>query len=657
VIEFWKSAPYMLSFMEKYKLKSALVDELDDPRGAATLVELLRDAPGLFLDPGEIERYEAVDPANSRLRALIDQVLEGEGWKRLWMSPTWPQYGLEGPFAGEGAGCATKQLVFSAWKLVPRVIATLVSYELERRVFHACEEDPLNNAEARKRRAPRLRFARAQGRPAGMPVLALLHPSPSLALLGDLTGGSIGADGLPTLGGVLQEIEGRVEAALAPLLADAPDEGAEDDAWYWAAPILLDLREQEEATRLWWEADGLAGEWSRMEADQALDAPEVNDNWADHLAEARTVIDGSRSLGKPPQDLVSTLSRIALAGPGVAALRALWRVLPDTQLHDSTMRSAAGRIAWALRSLFNSPEAMAILRARDSDEPYWKQVLTYGCEGGIAAVLEEYAHVLRDLEGLFDLPAARAAQELADKMQEALSIRASRQEYHELRLDPDNRSGAIERQRLRGHFAMRFGTEKEDQDGQGQRADHVRSAFNSPFWPFVLATTSVGQEGLDFHAYCHSIVHWNLPSNPVDLEQREGRIHRYKGHAIRKNVAQDHGDAERREPSGRDGWEGMFDRALASGTTEDRGLLPYWVYETEGGAHIERRVPALPLSKDRIRQEALRRSLAVYRMVFGQPRQDDLLAFLLERVPEAVILARLDELQINLAPPHASRVE
>ncbi len=35
----------------------------------------------------------------------------------------------------------------------------------------------------------------------------------------------------------------------------------------------------------------------------------------------------------------------------------------------------------------------------------------------------------------------------------------------------------------------------------------------------------------------HSIVHWNLPSNPVDLEQREGRIHRYKGHALRKNIA------------------------------------------------------------------------------------------------------------------------
>ena len=61
------------------------------------------------------------------------------------------------------------------------------------------------------------------------------------------------------------------------------------------------------------------------------------------------------------------------------------------------------------------------------------------------------------------------------------------------------------------------------------RKTAVREAFNSPFWPFVLATTSVGQEGLDFHLYCRDIVHWNLPSNPVDLEQREGRINRRDG--------------------------------------------------------------------------------------------------------------------------------
>ena len=31
----------------------------------------------------------------------------------------------------------------------------------------------------------------------------------------------------------------------------------------------------------------------------------------------------------------------------------------------------------------------------------------------------------------------------------------------------------------------------------------IRAAFNSPFWPFVLATTSIGQEGIDFHWWCH----------------------------------------------------------------------------------------------------------------------------------------------------------
>src|SRR5690606_1012387 len=89
---------------------------------------------------------------------------------------------------------------------------------------------------------------------------------------------------------------------------------------------------------------------------------------------------------------------------------------------------------------------------------------------------------------------------------------------------------------VRGHFALRFGDDPSD-DGDRMRSTLVRDAFNSPFWPFVLATTSVGQEGLDFHFYCHAVVHWDLPANPVDLEQREGRIHRYKGHAIRKNVA------------------------------------------------------------------------------------------------------------------------
>ena len=107
------------------------------------------------------------------------------------------------------------------------------------------------------------------------------------------------------------------------------------------------------------------------------------------------------------------------------------------------------------------------------------------------------------------------------------------------RLDPLDRIGA-EKMRFRTSFAIRFGGRQTDDSKAVRREGDVQRAFNSPFWPFVLCSTSVGQEGLDFHRYCHAIVHWNLPSNPVDLEQREGRIHRFKGHAVRKNVAADH---------------------------------------------------------------------------------------------------------------------
>ena len=150
------------------------------------------------------------------------------------------------------------------------------------------------------------------------------------------------------------------------------------------------------------------------------------------------------------------------------------------------------------------------------------------------------------------------------------------------------------------------------------------------------------------HAYCHAVMHWNLPSNPVDLEQREGRVDRYKGHAIRKNVAAKHGVSVFSGTSA-DLWHALFETA-SDQSTDESGLVPYWLFPLASGAHIERHVPALPLSRDADQFRALQRSLAVYRMVFGQPRQDDLMAFLLERFgPET--LQRVEPLlRIDLSP-------
>lgn len=234
-------------------------------------------------------------------------------------------------------------------------------------------------------------------------------------------------------------------------------------------------------------------------------------------------------------------------------------------------------------------------------------------------------------------------------MSAALSLRTGAPRVDEIRHGDE--SVVIEHHRMRNHFAMRFGAQERDDGKAGAREGQVRQAFNSPFWPFVLASTSVGQEGLDFHAYCHSVMHWNLPSNPVDLEQREGRVHRYKGHAVRKNVATKHGSDVLGGVS-TDVWSALFEAALER-SSNGRGLVPYWLFPLPDGAHIERHVPALPLSQDASRLQALKRSLAVYRMVFGQPRQDDLMTFLLEQCRPEILREIAPLLRIDLSPPLA----
>ena len=282
--------------------------------------------------------------------------------------------------------------------------------------------------------------------------------------------------------------------------------------------------------------------------------------------------------------------------------------------------------------------------------PIWRQVVDYCATGNLQAMLDEYIHTLRDLEGLFADDDNAAWGKLAEAVSSALSLRTGAPRVDEIQSSGD--TVRIEHRRLRSHFAMRFGAQERDDGKTGAREGQVRQAFNSPFWPFVLASTSVGQEGLDFHAYCHSVMHWNLPSNPVDLEQREGRIHRYKGHAVRKNVAAEHG-ATVLSGGSKDVWGALFEAALEQASNGD-GLVPYWLFPLPDGARIERHVPALPLSRDANQLRALKRSLAVYRMVFGQPRQDDLMAFLLEHCEREKLLEIEPLLRIDLSPVRKS---
>jgi hypothetical protein len=270
----------------------------------------------------------------------------------------------------------------------------------------------------------------------------------------------------------------------------------------------------------------------------------------------------------------------------------------------------------------------------EAEEAYWRSVLRYCVEGCLQSVIDEYTHVLRDHLGLTSGDEGERVHEIAGEVISSLSLRTANLLVDDLGLSQAGRTLKPKTRRMRCHFALRFGDERDDDGAIQTRSDSVRKAFNSPFWPFVVATTSVGQEGLDFHTYCHAVVHWNLPSNPVDLEQREGRVHRFKGHAVRKNVAQAH-FTEALASGATDAWQAMFeiaDRKRPAGASD---IIPDWVYKIPGGAQIERHVLAHRLSSDVVRLHALLKSLTLYRMAFGQARQDDFVRYLQDRVPES----------------------
>jgi hypothetical protein len=358
----------------------------------------------------------------------------------------------------------------------------------------------------------------------------------------------------------------------------------------------------------------------------------------DHIRFALELRDrGTPEVGRPT-DLRQTCAQIGLHGPANVAWRALARQLtPGHEVTAAGLWRAAATIGNGFRTLFNRPESIALLDRETSEPAYWRAVLRYCANGNLQAVLDEYVHHLvagRSAAVLDD----EALLDVATEIRAAVGLRPSIYQA----FDPEHPNRPI---RLPSRFALRYGSKRQTEEDA--RLPEVRRAFNSPFWPFVLATTSVGQEGIDLHWWCSAVVHWNTPANPVDFEQREGRVHRYGGHAIRRNLAFHHGTQVLASP-GRNPWATAY--RLAEGARPDLGeLAPCWVYP--GAAAIERHVAPYPLSSDQTKLDRIKTDVALYRFTFGQPRQEDLLAFLRRHGAGD---AEAEHLRIDLRPPPAS---
>ena len=560
------------------------------------------------------------------MRALLTGLEDSHLYELLWLPPSLPLHSLGSDF--ERARSSTKRLVFSSWTMVPRAIAVMASYSAERRYVPDADR-------ARRYEAQLLGVAANS-----YSLFSLLAPSAALADAGDPLHYPAG-----DATNLLSAVQERLRPSIAELVRNAPVEGPPQEIWYAVAPLLLD---HESPASLHWLHGPPAVGGDEEAGESTL--------WQTLAERVRSGLSDRTSMGRPPGDLLEVMTALATGSPANATLRALSRSM-STSPADDGLKEQAMRAAHAFRSLFRAPAAEGLLRnvyrpgVPGGERAYWRRVLAYALEGGLAAVLDEFFHVVRESRG-----GGGGAAALVDALCQAVRLAARPLLISEW----ESNSAGVQRRpfAMRQHFARRYVNDRggAPDEQAGQRLDDVRASFNSPFWPFVLGTTSIGQEGLDFHWYCHAVVHWNLPPNPVDLEQREGRVHRYHGHAIRKNIAQKVGaraieqarDAlargERLSP-----WELAYH--LADDEYEgDGGLVPHWVF-TEGEARIQRHSPVLPMSRDVDRVDTLRRSLAVYRMVFGQPRQDDLLEFILREVSDERTDSLATALTVDLSPP------
>jgi hypothetical protein len=592
-VEYWKSAPYFANFLEGYQVGDRLKEHLK--AGAASPAVEAALGRVAQLDTEALSEFRPLDLGNARLRSLAGRTVGDSWWKLLWIPPSMPYLTPQGPYAEPFAAKVTKQLVFSSWSATPTAIASLLSYEADRRAAEGTDRLSANTAEARRRLATALTYRLTDGRPGAMSTLALFWPHPGLAQSTDpLDFARERPDTTGTADEILRWATDRLrsEDRAAPAVTAF-------FAWPGRLPVEL-LGSPHELSLLM--------QGSRTESDEDEASGQVEPANLDlHIEEALAV--DELQLGSVG------LAELALHSPGNVAWRSVGRLIDDSDsVTPEGHWAAAAAIANGLRSLFNRVESGLLLAQLFPGVDFWRAVLKYVSAGNLQAVMDEYLHHLRSSmgdESLDDDALGRLAKEAAA----TLSMRPSRY----VAFDPSAGTTSIS---LGSRFALRYGSPRGKADDL--RMPEVRSAFNSPFWPFVLTSTSVGQEGIDFHWWCHSVVHWNTPASPVDFEQREGRVNRFGGHGVRRNIALQH-RADVMASATRDPWQAAYD--AASCVRPDLGdFCPYWVYP--GPYAVERHLIPFPLSQDGPRADALKRDLTLYRLALGQPRQEDLLALL-----------------------------
>ena len=570
-MEYAKSSPYLLSFMDKYKLKEKLAKAYTEHPWK------IKQKQQYLIKKKNINTYERIPSCNAKLDKLSN-ILFGEkgekhGEQLFWIPASHPYYKIPASNVFAKNQDFSKVLVFSAWEMVPRMIACMISYAIEQKsISHAFPSATYTNT---KENSEKDALDKQEGEKAGT---------------------------------------GRLRRESLELVTCCSD--FLKDAYNPKAYLGNDLKEIKA---------GIKENFKNTSRFTLVEQPTT----AKFLLEAIKLLDSNTEEKiLISEDGLDTLVNMAIGSPGIC----FYRLLGNKDLAQEAAKKICNNI---FNRRYNAA-VIDILYNKKSVQTYFKQVIDYCVMGNLQAVLDEFAYMIDERSN-----GERNVEMIQKRMIESFIDR----NYQEIDTTESFGKEKKKKWRIRTHYAMPYGNIRMT-DQATNRANDVRLAFNSPFRPFVLASTSVGQEGLDFHWYCRKIMHWNISSNPQDMEQREGRIDRYKSLFVRRNVAKFHPETYT--------WNEMFD--LARTEAKDKGfceLVPYWsipqdmlksIAETDR-EYIESIVPLYPLSMDYDRYRHMKSVLRLYRLTMGQPRQEELLEFFKDMPAEDI-----DKLLFNLSP-------
>lgn len=660
-MEFYKSSPYLFSFMEHYKFKKLMKNNIHDSK----LKRVISQSYSNWINEKEIDNYSEIPYNNAKFRNLLNDTFEKNSHNLLWVPPSIPYYELQGPFKNSYG--FSKTLVFSSWEMVPRMMSTLISYEAERKTIGKLIKNDKDKREEKrgyfprnKKRYPsrRLDFKgidikhkinnddfNRYDRPQTMSIMSLIYPC---QVLSDMFDCKNILNNKMNYYEIIEDIKEQLKKYIVELEKYVVSNDRVDNGWYWAAPILLDKLDYEELLNYWvhntevlYEVDDDTGENKNKKRSAFEDHIEYIKKGFTNPSEFK--------LGSMPEDLIDILAIMAIGSPGIIGLRSLLNIMNSgEEVCLRLILDKALLIADEIRNKFNSPEAISILDlVYKRENEYWKAVLRYCADGNLQAVIDEYLYMLSDSYNLMDMDVNNRIDRAGDLLRDTISLKTAT--YKVDTMNSFLKEKDDKKISMRTHYAVSFTNNKTDEKSQG-RTDDMRIVFNSPFRPFVLSTTSIGQEGLDFHWYCRKIVHWNLPNNPVELEQREGRINRYKGLVIRQNIASKYSNVEY---SGlKNIWDELFEEAKKAEqeSGDESELIPYWYLETdEKMFNLERIIPLYPYSKDTEALDRLLKILSVYRLSLGRARQEEFVKYILDNIPEEE-REDINSLLMNLSP-------